>query len=177
MTKQNPEILNNQAILLASQGNFDEAIACLNNAITSESDNFLLWYNLAITYRDKGDYKSSHSAMEQAFRLNPYNEDILEAYSELMIKLKNYDDAIVYCTIGLQENINNTHLWNQIGVIHFNLNDYKGASEAFEHALLINPYYYEALFNLRDTYKELHNKSGYEECCRRLKQIKKGKDK
>lgn len=51
--KENPEILNSQAIELASHGQYVEAIACFKRAITIARDNSLLWYNLGITYRDR----------------------------------------------------------------------------------------------------------------------------
>ena len=53
------EKLNNQAINLAASGDFEEAIACLKRAITIEKENYLLWFNLGITYRDAGDLQKA----------------------------------------------------------------------------------------------------------------------
>ena len=64
---ENCEKLNNQAINLASKGNFEEAIACLKRAITIEKENYLLWYNLGITYRDAGDLYNAKVSVEKAF--------------------------------------------------------------------------------------------------------------
>ena len=57
------ERLNNQAIILAKDGSFKEAIACFARAITIEKDNSLLWYNLALTYRDAGQLKEAKDAL------------------------------------------------------------------------------------------------------------------
>ena len=58
-----------------------------------------------------------------------------------------------------------------MGVVYFNRSDYDLASEAFEHAITIHPYYYDALYNLRDTYAELGNKAGVEMCKEQMKQV------
>ena len=57
------ERLNNQAIILAKDGSFKEAIACFARALTIEKDNSLLWYNLALTYRDAGHLKEAKHAL------------------------------------------------------------------------------------------------------------------
>lgn len=61
--KENPDSLNSQAIELASQGAYVEAIACFKRAITMVRDSSLLWYNLGITYRDAGMLQLSKDAL------------------------------------------------------------------------------------------------------------------
>lgn len=167
------EKLNNQAIELASQGDFNEAIACFKRAISIENQNPMLWFNLAITYRDSGDMKAAHSALETSFSMNPYNDEVIETMADVCFHLKKYDEAFKYCVFGLNVNPYNSHIWNNMGVIYFNQKNYGGAEEAFEQALTLNPYYYDALYNLRDTYSELNNPEGAAECNKRLKEIRK----
>ena len=121
------EKLNNQAIILAEHGAYDDAIACLNRAVTLEQDNYLLWFNLGVTYRDAGKLHEAKLALEKAAEINPEDEDILDSL----------------------------------------------ACYAFERAIILNPYYYDAMFNLRDTYDKLGNISGYKECVGKLKEMKK----
>ncbi len=172
MMKESSEKLNNQAIKLASEGSYDEAIACFMRALSLENQNYLLWFNLGLTYRDSGDFEDARNAMEKAFELNPEDEEIIETLAILNYDIGNLDDALKYCILGLEFNENNIHLWNTIGVIYFNDSDFGSASEAFEQALSINPYYYDALYNLRDTYEELKNTAGVDECTQRLNAIK-----
>ena len=61
------DVLNNQAISLASEGNFKDAIACFKRAIFIEKENHLLWYNLGITYRDAGDLSNAKKSLETAY--------------------------------------------------------------------------------------------------------------
>ena len=171
MMKENCEKLNNQAIALAQEGAYDEAIACFMRAITMENQNYLLWFNLGVTYRDAGDLKNALSAMEHAYYINPDDEEVVETLAVLLYSMNNPHEAMQYCFLGLNLNDKNAHLWNTLGVIFFNMEEYQDASEAFEMAITNSPYYYDALFNLRDTYEELGNKAGREECERRLKEL------
>ncbi len=163
------ESLNNQAVIFASKGDFREAIACLKKAITFDKKNHHLWFNLALTYRDAGEFPKAKSAMEQAWKIAPQNEEIIESMAVLCFSMGNMEESLFYCANGLEVNCYNAHFWNTTGVVFFNLEDYEKASDFFEHAVVLDPNYYDAVYNLRDTYEELGNKSGVEECNRKMK--------
>jgi tetratricopeptide (TPR) repeat protein len=172
--RENAENLNTQAIELASQGEYPEAIACFKRAITMENSNYLLWYNLGVTYRDAGDLKHAKTAVEHAYSIDGTDQEVLETLAVICYTLGNRDEALQYCAEGLQQNDQNAHLWNTLGVVYFNRGTYDDACTAFEHAVTINPYYYDALFNLRDTYAEQGNETGRDECSNRMRQINGG---
>lgn len=165
------DVLNNQAIELAASGNFSDAVACLKRAIVIEQDNYLLWYNLGVTYRDFGDLKNAKNALAAAYKIAPYNDDVVETYANICLVLKQHDSSITLCQDGLDINPLNSHLWNLMGVNYFQLEDFEEAASCFEQAVYINPYYGDALFNLRDTYAELGNKNGARECDARLAEL------
>lgn len=167
------ERLNNQAILLAADGSFTEAIACFVRALTIDKNNSLLWYNLGLTYRDSGSLKDAEDSLLKAHQLSPDDIDIIEELSLILYNQGKFDEALNYCLYGLRINPENSHLWNTRGVVLFNQGLYDDASDSFENAVIMNPYYYDALFNLRDTYRKLNNKSGEEECSKRLNELKK----
>ncbi|MGN0729326.1 tetratricopeptide repeat protein [Treponema sp.] len=170
---ENSEKLNNQAVRLASKGEYEDAIACLKRAITVENSNYLLWFNLALTYHDAGKASLAKSAMEHAYRINPYDEDTLESLASFCVSTESFDEALFYCAQGLELNPINPHYWNTSGVVRFNQGDFAAAVELFEHAVSLSPHYYDALFNLRDTYEELQNKTGVQECSRMIDEISK----
>ena len=58
------DTLNNQAIILASDGAYTEAIACFKRAIVIDKNNYLLWFNLGVTYRDAGKLEEAENALE-----------------------------------------------------------------------------------------------------------------
>ena len=169
------ELLNNQAISFASHGEYSEAIECVKQALQFERDNHLLWFNLGVTYRDSGDFDNARFALEKAFHLSRENgesgEDEAEVLSQMLFTSGNLEEAFEYCTIGLNINPLNAHIWNNLGVVLFNMQSYELAESAFEHAITINPYYYDALFNLRDTYDELGNADGRLVCELKMKEI------
>lgn len=170
MTEQ-PDKLNNQAILLASDGDFPEAIACFKRAITLDNANSLLWYNLGVTYRDAGDLKMAKSSLAAAYKLAPENDEIEETFATICLMLKDFDTVVAICERGLFRNPMNSHLWNLIGVTNFQSELYEDAAESFEQAVYINPYYLDALYNLMDTYEVLGNKKGQHEIKLRIKEL------
>ena len=169
---ERPDQLNNQAIIFAKDGNYNDAIQCFKRAIIIDSDNSLLWYNLGVTYKDMGELKDAHEAFLKAFRINYENEDTIEALATCCIQMKRLAEAEHYSMIGLDTNEANPHFWNLMGVINFQKEDYKEAANFFEQAVFINPYYEDALINLRDTYEELGNKTGMTECQKKLNELK-----
>ena len=170
---ENASKLNSQAIEFASKGDYKEAIACLKKAITLENDNALLWFNLGVTYRDCGDFVMANQSLEKAYDLDDGNDDeIIETLALVNFNAGLIEEAIECCKSGLYVNSQNSHLWNTLGVIFFNQDKYEMASEFFEKAITINPYYYDALFNLRDTYLETGNQAGYLMCMQQMKEIK-----
>ena len=172
--RENPESLNYQAIELASHGEYVEAIACFKRAITMARDNVLLWYNLGITYRDAGMMQLSKDALLTAYKINSEDPDIIETLAHICFLLGEHQEALTFCAQGLEINMRNAHLWNNSGVIYFTQGDYESACEAFEHAVTIDPNYYDAVYNLRDTYQELGNTIAAAECDARIKSIKQG---
>lgn len=171
--KEKPEELNNQAIILANKGNFSDAISCFKRALVLESKNALLWFNLGITYRDMGELSKAYDSFLKAYEIESDNEEFIETLATCCQQQKKIQEAQDYCLIGLELNESNAHFWNLLGVIDFQNEKYTEASELFERAVLINPYYEDALINLRDTYSELKNNFGVSECQRKINELKK----
>ena len=169
---ENPENLNMHAIELANQGYFPEAIACFKKAINFDKTNFLLWYNLGITYRDSGDLESALESLLNAFLLDETDEELIETIATIYHSQGNTDEAFSFCARGLDINDKNAKFWNLVGVLFFSRTEYSQASTAFESAVTIDPFYYDALFNLRDTYNELGNITGTEDCEARMQAIR-----
>ncbi len=167
------ETLNTQAINLATSGHYTEAIACFKRALVVEQSNYLLWFNLGITYQEAGDLHRAKEAMLTANSISPNDQEVLESIALICFNLGQLEEAAEYCQDGLDLYPLNSHLWNTMGVLFFNQSEFSLAAEAFERAVSINPFYYDALFNLRDTYDELGNKEGKKACIEKMNEIKK----
>ncbi|MBP5520056.1 MAG: tetratricopeptide repeat protein [Treponema sp.] len=170
---ERPDKLNNQAIQLASDGAYNEAIACFKRAIVIEKDNYLLWYNLGVTYRDAGKLYDAELALETAYSIDPTNEDVAETYATICLMQKKLEKVQTICMDSLDYNPLNPHIWNLLGVTEFQSEHYAEASSYFEQAVSINPYYLDAIYNLRDTYAELGNEKGKTACDAKIKELDK----
>ena len=165
--------LNNQAILLASDGSYQEAIACFKRAIVIDKENSLLWYNLGVTYRDAGNLVEAEKSLATAFMISPENMDIEETYATICLMQKDLESVREICVEGLDYNPLHSHLFNLLGVVEFQSENYDEAEEYFEEAVHINPYYLDALYNLKDTYSMLNNKKCEYEDDQKIKEIEK----
>lgn len=165
--------LNNQAILLASDGSYQEAIACFKRAIVIDKENSLLWYNMGVTYRDAGNLVEAEKSLATAFMISPENMDIEETYATICLMQKDLESVREICVEGLDYNPLHSHLFNLLGVVEFQSENYDEAAEYFEEAVHINPYYLDALYNLKDTYSMLNNKKGEYEVDQKIKEIEK----
>ncbi len=168
---ERPDSLNNQAILLASDGAYTEAIACFKRAIIIDKENYLLWFNLGVTYRDAGKLLDAENALETAYRIAPEKEDVAETFATICLMQKKLSKVQQICMDALDLNPINPHMWNLLGVSEFQRENYEEASSYFEQAVSINPYYQDALYNLRDTYSVLENHKGESACDARIKEI------
>ena len=167
------DTLNNQAIILASDGAYNEAIACFKRAIVIDKENYLLWFNLGVTYRDAGNLFDAENALETAYRIAPEKEDVAETFATICLMQKKLTKVQEICMDSLDFNPLNPHLWNLLGVTEFQKENYEEASSYFEQAVSINPYYMDALYNLRDTYSVLKNTKGEEACDARIRELEK----
>ena len=170
--KESAEMLNNRALIFEHEGQTEESLACLKRAATIEPFNPLIWFNLGITLKNAGRLNESKNALEKAHSLNEDDEEILNALAVATMDAGDIDAALALCAKGLSQNELNPRLWNTFGVIYFKKDDLELASEAFEHAVTINPYYYDALFNLRDTYDSMGNAEGKARCEIQMQSIK-----
>lgn len=173
--KDTPDELNKCAVQLAYGGEYIEAVACLKKAILMNNTNYLLWYNLGLTYRQQGDLYGAKEALRYAYQLEPDDETVLDALGVVLLDLHEYGEAEEIFDEALSLNPDNYRLWNNIGVLHFTQGEYDAACDAFEQAVTIFPDYYDALFNLRDTYEELGNETGAAICEAHLKILDKRK--
>lgn len=174
--KESVETLNNQALHLIEKGNYEDAILFLKRAVTLEPENYLIWFNLGVTFRDIEKYEEARQALEKAHELNEDDIEVLDTLALVCMGMEDLDSALSFCAEGLEKNELNARLWNTFGVLYFNKNELDLACEAFEHAVTIDSYYYDALYNLRDTYEEMGNEVGMKQCIEQMKSIKQNND-
>ncbi|MCL2184573.1 MAG: tetratricopeptide repeat protein [Treponema sp.] len=154
-------LLNNSAVALTEANKPFEAISLFQKALILEPENPMLWLNMGIAQQKTGEY---NIAIESFRHSLTFDNNLTEAWyslgliyyemNEFVLSENCYKSAIL-C------NDNDPKIWNNLGVLYFNLekNDAKTsleqARECFEKALSLCPHFFDALYNLRDTCREL----------------------
>jgi len=152
---ENAAILNNSGIALTEANRPFEAIPMFRKALTIEPGNPLLWLNLGIAQQKTGNYTDAINSFQQSIIID---DDIAEAWHSMGLiyyELNELDLAEDCYMSALLRNNNDPGTWNNLGVINFNKNNYEEARNCFEKSISLYPQYFDALFNLRDTCREL----------------------
>ncbi|MDX1705329.1 type IV pilus biogenesis/stability protein PilW [Pseudidiomarina sp.] len=96
--KLNPDdgdTLNNLAVLLCSQGQYKEALAYFNEAVSQPEYVKVAstWQNAATCATKQGDYAAADRYYRLAINHDPQNSTILESYAGLLLRQQRYADA------------------------------------------------------------------------------------
>ena len=168
--------LNDSGIALTEANRPYEAIPLFRRALIMEPENPLLWLNLGIAQQKTGEYGE---AMESFRRAVYIDDDMADAWGSMGLihyEMENFDTAENCFHCALERDPNSPKIWNNLGVLYFSLGSYEQARHCFEEALILLPMYYDALYNLRDTCRELEDYRAASEFERVLKNLSSGKD-
>jgi tetratricopeptide (TPR) repeat protein len=120
-----------------------------------EPGNPLLWLNLGIAQQRTGEYKEALESFQQAVRIDEGIAESWGAMGLIYFELDAFDSAKECYLMALEKDPNSPKIWNNLGVLFFSWECYEEARSCFEEALSLMPMYYDALYNLRDTCREL----------------------
>ncbi|MDR0444392.1 MAG: tetratricopeptide repeat protein [Treponema sp.] len=147
--------LNDSGIALTEANRPFEAIPLFRKALDIEPENPLLWLNLGLAQQRTGDYNEAIESFQRAVFIN---DDLAEAW--LSMGLIHYErmefELAEECYLSaLSRNEDDPKTWNNLGVLYFNEGNFQQARRCFEESVSLCPHFYDALFNLRDTCREL----------------------
>jgi tetratricopeptide (TPR) repeat protein len=163
--------LNDSGIALTEANRPIDAIPLFRKALLMEPGNPLLWLNLGIAQHRSGEYEGAEESIE---RCRSLDDDNFEAWGELGLLCyegERYEEAEFFYNGALERNDSSPRLWNNLGVLYFTEGAYDDARECFERAISLDPYYWDALFNIRDACGELGDERAAVEFDRRLKEL------
>jgi tetratricopeptide (TPR) repeat protein len=151
------ESLNDSGIALTEANRPYDAIPLFRKALIMEPENPLLWFNLGIAQQRTGEYNEAIESFQHAVDIDDTLAEAWLSMGLIYYETKELDLAEkCYCT-ALEYNENDPKIWNNLGVLYFNEENYEKARHCFENAVSLYPHYYDALYNLRDTCRELHD--------------------
>ena len=147
--------LNDSGIALTEANRPYEAIPLFREALSIEPENPLLWLNLGIAQQRTGDYNEALESYQRAVYIDDEMSESWGAMGLVYYELEELDCAEECYRNALERNNNSPKTWNNLGVLYFTQSFYEDARHCFEEAISLMPMYYDALFNLRDTCREL----------------------
>ncbi|MCL2006645.1 MAG: tetratricopeptide repeat protein [Treponema sp.] len=147
--------LNDSGIALTGANRPYEAIPLFRKAIRMEPGNPLLYLNLGIAQQRTGDYEDALASFQRAIHIDDYQIDAWNAMGLIYYELELFESAENCYRNALERDPASPKVWNNLGVMFFTEGSYEEARHCFEEALSLMPIYYDAIFNLRDTCREL----------------------
>ena len=144
-------------------GDWNKAIAILEEASSIDPSRDILWFKLADAYRGAGRYSDAVTAYKNAIAIKPigaYYNNLGEAEH----KLGNFRSAVEAYRGAVQADPGNAfQYYFNIGAIETNLGDLDAANAAYDDAIRANPsfaipYYFKGLNLLSDS-QTLHGKA------------------
>jgi tetratricopeptide (TPR) repeat protein len=147
--------LNNSGIALTEANQPFEAIPLFRKALAMEPQNPLLWLNLGIAQQKTGEYAEAIDSFQHSLIID---DDLTEAWQSLGLiyyEMQEFELAEECYLSALDRCDYDPKIWNNLGVLYFNLSDFEEARNCFEKSVSLSPHFYDALFNLRDTCREL----------------------
>jgi tetratricopeptide (TPR) repeat protein len=120
-----------------------------------EPENPLLWLNLGVAQQRTGDYDEAIDSFSRAVSIE---DDLAEAWVSMGLiyyETEQFELSEECYHSALMRDDNAPKTWNNLGVLYFVEGSFEEARHCFEEAVSLSPLYYEALFNLRDTCREL----------------------
>jgi tetratricopeptide (TPR) repeat protein len=160
--------LNGIGIALTQIGKPFEAIAVFDKAISLDKDNPVLYLNKGLSEQKTGNYKAAATCFEKAIELH---SDFSNAWAALGLVCYESGQLEIAerCYARALEGERKSETLNNLGVVYFNQERYEDARQCFEEAVALSPFFYDALYNLRDACVKLDDFQAATEAERLLK--------
>jgi tetratricopeptide (TPR) repeat protein len=147
--------LNDSGIALTEANRPYEAIPFFQRALSMEPENPLLWLNLGIAQQKTGEYEEALNSYQRAAYIDDDMADAWGSMGLIHYELDHFDAAEMCYRIALERDSHSPKVLNNLGVLYFSVKRYEQARHCFEEALSILQMFYDALFNIRDSCREL----------------------
>ena len=151
--------LNESGIALTEANKPYEAISLFQKALVLDPGNPLLWLNLGIAQQRTGEYKAALDSFQRSIHIDDTMGDAWGAMGLIYYELEQFIKAEECYLFSLARDNGSPKVWNNLGVLYFNQGDFEEARNCFEQAISLFPLFYDALYNIRDTCRELNDYS------------------
>lgn len=135
---QKSQILINQAVDSYQQGNYQKAIAELNQAIKYNPESSIAYNLRGDAYYRLGNYQKSQINASEAIRLNPQDANALYDRGFALYKLGNFNGAIADFNQAIQLEADNANYYYGRGLARGKIREIQGAITDFSQAISLN---------------------------------------
>jgi serine/threonine protein kinase len=142
--------------ILTQTGRFEEARASLDEAIRRQPDQARHYVNRAMCKLQGGDARAALSDFDQAAEL--FKEPRYQPFTNrgmCYLRLKEYEAATADFRRGCEIEPEEANNWNALGVGYLELDDARGALDAWTQAVKIDPRFSDAFLNRARLYADL----------------------
>lgn len=131
--------LNNRAVMLLDQDQFQEAADLLEQARRTDSENASVWKNLGIAYEGLKQYGRAVQAFERSLALDPTDTVVRNHIAQLKPVVDSEKAEIRTLEEQIRENPDNVEMLTKLGYSYEHLGDFDRAIELYERSLKKNP--------------------------------------
>lgn len=148
-TKEKNELL---AYCYIQKKDFENAIIYYQKLIEKENKNPSYYLNLSICFKKINNIEMALNYAKIAYNLNSSDIDVLLNISSLYETLNDNENTILYLTKA-SEKIQNTDIFQRLGILNRNIGNYNQAITYFEKVLELENDNKNAMLNIAHTYK------------------------
>jgi tetratricopeptide (TPR) repeat protein len=141
-------------IALARQGKTDEAMVYYQEALRIKQDDETTHNNLGVALAGKGKFDEAIVHFQQALRIRPDYPHANQNMAGALARLGKMEEAIGYYEKALKLDRENAVTHNNLGLALADVGRDQEAIGHFQEALKINPYYEDAINNLRSVQRK-----------------------
>ena len=145
---------NNKGVILARDGQFEEAAKCFEKALKLDPTNKKAIYNLGLAFAKQGQLEKAKKYFENAIDLDPEFKEAWNNKGVTLFEQDQFEEAIKCTKKALEIDPTFEDAWNNLGLIFAEQGQLEKAKKYFENALEINPTFEDAWNNLGVVFAE-----------------------
>lgn len=150
--RENIHALNLLGMLCVNDFRPDEAVYFISKALRKAPSNPESHANIALAFKDQGNFKKSAEHFRQSLKLDPHNAVVLNNYGNVLRELSKPWEAVKAYEQALNLKGDFAECWSNLAAALNESEQYKRAYQAAARAIQLEPRLAQAYNNLGDTY-------------------------
>jgi len=140
-------------------GDYENAFLFFQKALDIEPDQEVIYNNMGIIYKKKGNYIKAIECYQRAIEINPDDETSYYNMGNIYIEKNKYDKAIEYYKKAIEINPLSASTNYNMGIAYYDKDNFDITINCFQKAIEINPRDADTYYNLGLVYG---NKDNYD---------------